>query len=199
MALFHKKGGSTSDAEDMSDNGITETFDSTSSQEEEEEEESSEDSAPHSESSEENGDGADDVWREIFTLVCNRIADKLPEELETSQDMLQEPFFGIFFENTKQVVAKILHMASKLESDSESFAAIKKTADSYIETNKYDNMTDSEALEKAFDKREYLIKDLLSNHIDVVEENLFSNESDESSGEQEVSSDSEEDAGVIYE
>ena len=113
----------------------------------------------------------DDNWSILINETFEGMY--LESEIENANEILSDPLLSQFLEELRENLEKIMKFADNMKEEDETHQAIQKT------TNQYENHDDDdEAFDKAWNERKYLLKRLLHDHIEVIENAIEMTEQD---------------------
>ncbi len=115
------------------------------------------------EESQEVGSG-EDYWSTLISRTFDEM--DLQSEIENGDEILCEPMLSQFLEELRENLEKRMKFAQYMEEEDETYREIQNTA------NQYKDLDSDEAFEKAWNERKYLLKRLLRDHMDVVENEM---------------------------
>ena len=124
-----------------------------------------------------------DPWRELISETC----EQADIDVESAEQVLQEPYLSEFLEMMGKILQKKINMVKNLQEKDATYEKVQSTIDRCTDKD-YD---DDEAFEKAWDKRKFLLKKVLKNNLDLIEEKLINNseEEDESYDDEQLEED----------
>jgi len=137
----------------------------------------SEDSAKEDESSDED-DKESEVWERVILEALATVEDP---EVDTLKDVFQEPFLGRIIKAIRHVLDDYTSVAEVIEN-SDVCSKIENTKQ-HLEEKGYG---ENEATEAAWEQRKFLVKRLLREHKNTIQDELFPEESEDEAEEMDV-------------
>ena len=109
-------------------------------------------------------ESGEDYWSSLIVRTFDEM--DLQSEIENGNEILGEPILSQFLEELRENLEKRMKFAQYMEEEDETYREIQNTA------NQYKDLDSDEAFEKAWNERKYLLKRLLRDHMDVIEDEI---------------------------
>ena len=119
-------------------------------------------------------------WPTLIQEICEKM--DLQTEISEATEVLVEPLLTEFLEELRENLEKRIKFVDYMKEEDKTYQEIQSTAD------QYNGLDEDEAFEKAWNDRKYLLKRLIREHIEVIENVLENNneEGDEDEDENET-------------
>ena len=112
------------------------------------------------------------LWERLLKEACEIANDN---QAQSFQELLEPPHFERFIKHLRETVYHYVDTADQLKYNSDLFEEIKNTIDHLEDKRGYDP---EEAILAGWERRKFLVKRLLEQHKEEVEESLFAEDSD---------------------
>ena len=152
-----------------------------SSQESNDTEKSVKDVLDEEGSDSESPENEEDYWATLIIKTCREM--DIGKEIEKPKDILNDPILSEFLEELRENLDGRMKFAEYMQIHDKVYQEIQDTAEHYSRKD----IEESEAFEKAWNKRKYLLKRLLRDNLDVIKEVM--EEGNDSEEEQEEEDD----------
>ena len=117
-----------------------------------------------------------DHWEMLIDETCREM--NIQKEIQNSKDILVDPILGEFLEELRQNLESRMKFAQYMEDHDKIYQEIQTTAERFRQKD----LDEDEAFEKAWNKRKYLLKRLLRDNLNIIE-NVMNETDDEENSE----------------
>ena len=105
-------------------------------------------------------------WSKIIMQAIDEIGN---DELVDVEKILKDPFFNNFLEKLYEILSKNMEFARYMKENDKMYRQIKQTSKIYI---KELNFKPREAFEKAWNERQFLIKQYIRDHLEDIQDEI---------------------------